>query len=1015
MTVPASSSGSRKRPASPSLPAADNNPSSKQDGAHSGQATLKRQRVAGSSGRPASADDAAQAGGSSAQAGGSQRVHPRAEGSSNARQQGARETTGESKASRRADKGKGREVHKEPARGGSRPNATAASAAQARNRDSARSGRAALVGAAPPATTAARPSSNATSANAPNGHRQDATLPAENAQNDAPAETNNEDEPGESRETLLAQVQILQRRLDASERVAASQTRVLSGLYERCSCDVCFDLMTRPCIVAPCGHMACRECLVAYWKQPSPGEYPLREGLTEDERQRVERHRTLARKKSCPICRSQCLRPPAEAWLMKNIVGDIERWKSAEDRHATRETIRRTREEEREQERLRQERTNREAGPSTLPGHRSARTQNGNSEPADPAPTVPAIAPVVTQLQERAARLREAEALRKKDASAVTTSSDPVKSANTTTKPPAETEDGATRQASDELDLFPSDDENESEAGPFDGVLAPGGSQASQTEIIESARAQREAGMAEEIWADIFRSEEDRKAMFWDREDGIWRCPACMHEIEHGEYCDQCHIRLRRPEGRFQDNDLEDMRRIQDHRQNNRGWAADSDEDSYLVSQYEPSSPGLEGPWVPHFDNMDSDDDEEEDFFIDDEAHQHAFDPDDLDEEEEEDLSDFIAQDGYDDIEEEDDDEEGILYSMPGMLRRPFLGDDRADDEDEDEDEDEDNEDERLAQRRSAIRAQALARARLPTYDSSTGGEEDGEDDQDAGPPVRVPARFRQHLLSEDEDEDEDDDDGSGTVVRGPSRFRSRLSEEEDEQSDEQHPVADQYLLRDAEEDYVGSEEMENDDLRGEDERAYLYPGYHLDSPDRASDLADLELSPDPEDDFGGQDVGYDDGHGYGDGPAEHLDDRELEYDDDHVDQPVDGEYGYDDEPHAEEPDYDDDSQAEGPSGTDDYHDDHLQNYHLPQDYGHGHAPHAHGYAPSEDEQAYEHQDGEEYDDPSDIDHGAGPVYPHHPSNPYYGEEDDHEEEFEEDHQGYRHNQLGDGNSDYDY
>ncbi|KAK0559395.1 E3 ubiquitin ligase [Tilletia horrida] len=854
MPAHTSSSGGRKRPASPS-PSRSQGPatggpahssSSSQD-AGSATPNLKRQRLSNGRGRSSSAVHHAPAdAGSVAWTEGGPRTQPLVE-ASNVPQQPS-EAAGQPRSSGSDNKGKGREVSREATQRTLclRPgDATAASDANPASADSS-----------PVAHT------NPAAAITTNGHalstRAASTPPADAlGPSDANASAANASEEftadgpeQESRETLVAQIKMLERRLQASERQNQAHARMLTGLHERCSCDICFDLMTKPCVVAPCGHIACRECLVAYWKQPSPDEGPLRDGLSEGERQRVERNRTLARTKRCPVCRSECSRPPAEAWLMKQIVGDIERWRSVEDRSATQEVIRRSREDEAEAERRRQERTNREAGPSRLhiTTNENGDRRNGEAS-ASVQPTTRVQAPaeqLADQLKERAARLKRAETAKQdaksqqlaEAAASISATATASASASASASTSATATNGGNGRASMHNFGFPdfesSADEGEERGRGEDlwgnSFHRPGGSQASQAEIVTSARAEREAQMGEEIWADIFRTADERRAMHWDPDDQIFRCPECLHELTNRGFCELCSLPLRRPRGEFDEVDRDDVRRIMEHRQDRRGWAADSDEDSYSVEHYDPSSPELEGPWLE--DGGEAPSEGEEGWFPDDDNPRYIlYRPSDLDDEDDgADLDDFIVDDyghGHDDDEDEDEEDADEPSWMPQV---PFH---HADDDDDDEEEEDDDEDDRL---RAAIRAQRLARVTSSMH-RRLASEEDEEDE---------------------DGEDEEDEDEAPILARRSSRFANLLPmDEEDDDDDEARRWADDHLYDDPDD-----EDAEPGAVKDEDEdeqRAYLYPEYQ--------DSEDSDLTPPPEI----QDL-------YGDEAQDHVyDDEEID------------------------------------------------------------------------------------------------------------------------------------------
>ncbi|KAK0549993.1 E3 ubiquitin ligase [Tilletia horrida] len=636
----------------------------------------------------------------------------------------------------------------------------------------------------------------------------------------------------ESRETLLAHIKILERRLQAAERASTLHTRALNGLYERCNCDVCFELLTRPCIIAPCGHMACRECLVAYWKQPATDEVPIAPGLTEALRAEQQRRRTLRRAKRCPVCRTESTRPPAEAWLMKQIVGDVERWKSGEDREATQEIVRRTREVAAEAERRRQERTRREAGPSRP---NASRTPSGTSQNcADSSSSTNWVA---KQLAERVAKLKKAENGQKEKGKAVDNHG---------------------------LNLFPSDEEEDNSEIWLDGALQ---SQASQADIVASVRAEREAQMGEETWTDLFAEEDDALAMRWDHQDAVYRCPRCMQEIID-EICDYCDIRLRRPAGGVRhDGDAVDLARIGLHNVTRRGYAADSDAESYLITGSDHSDVELENPW------MVTDHTDDDDFYVDDLEGEDAASPSRLRRLLRSGLQDLIASGEYSARSDLTDEDEGTDEENPGTRLRNAV--ELRDDEDDSENESD----------QSSDYLAALANSRADAEDRSDDEDEDEDSDVVEARPRR---RFGNNLQDRTSSEIDDIISALGAEIHGgaPLHVEYTNEEEEEEGSDDEYDLGwgARDLLRS--ENAHSEDDTDQDDDDDDDVRTLRPPSVRLRvrAPARQTRRPILSDSDEPEDDDDGDEVEEEDDEDEDDedGAAEEeqFDDEEGEEDD---------------------------------------------------------------------------------------------------------------------------------------
>ena len=103
----------------------------------------------------------------------------------------------------------------------------------------------------------------------------------------------------------------------------------LTSVQQSLTCQICLDLLYKPFALAPCGHVACYDCLVRWFTAPGPGE-------NEADNQNANRGRANAngihvhKRKTCPICRARVSERPVEVWGMKDLVNALVRSKLVE-------------------------------------------------------------------------------------------------------------------------------------------------------------------------------------------------------------------------------------------------------------------------------------------------------------------------------------------------------------------------------------------------------------------------------------------------------------------------------------------------------------------------------------------------------------------------------------------------------------------------------------------------------------------------------------------------------------
>ncbi|KAJ7881196.1 hypothetical protein B0H13DRAFT_1630113 [Mycena leptocephala] len=122
-------------------------------------------------------------------------------------------------------------------------------------------------------------------------------------------------------EELRAQMASETQARDAQEKLfaaASSKSRkneeLLQTIESALQCQICIELVSKPNVLAPCGHVFCLECL-QQWFRSAPGTDSDDEMDLEDREQY-----TLHRQKSCPCCRARVLRRPTPVFVVKNVV-----------------------------------------------------------------------------------------------------------------------------------------------------------------------------------------------------------------------------------------------------------------------------------------------------------------------------------------------------------------------------------------------------------------------------------------------------------------------------------------------------------------------------------------------------------------------------------------------------------------------------------------------------------------------------------------------------------------------
>ncbi|KAH9848650.1 hypothetical protein C2E23DRAFT_862495 [Lenzites betulinus] len=109
----------------------------------------------------------------------------------------------------------------------------------------------------------------------------------------------------------IQQITELEDKVFTKTNLVSQHENLVSAFQQSLSCQICLDLMHKPFALAPCGHAACYQCLVNWFKAPPP-DVPANDVLP-----------VLLRRKTCPHCRTVVKERPIEIWTIKDMVATL--------------------------------------------------------------------------------------------------------------------------------------------------------------------------------------------------------------------------------------------------------------------------------------------------------------------------------------------------------------------------------------------------------------------------------------------------------------------------------------------------------------------------------------------------------------------------------------------------------------------------------------------------------------------------------------------------------------------
>ncbi|KAF8892897.1 hypothetical protein BD779DRAFT_1507623 [Infundibulicybe gibba] len=111
------------------------------------------------------------------------------------------------------------------------------------------------------------------------------------------------------------QIARLRGELESQSLLLSKHQATLSQVQQTVSCQICLDLLYKPYALAPCGHVACYDCLVR-WFTTTPGGAVVNDII-------INTFGHLMKKKTCPVCRAVVTDRPIEVWTIKDLVANL--------------------------------------------------------------------------------------------------------------------------------------------------------------------------------------------------------------------------------------------------------------------------------------------------------------------------------------------------------------------------------------------------------------------------------------------------------------------------------------------------------------------------------------------------------------------------------------------------------------------------------------------------------------------------------------------------------------------
>ncbi|KAF8639195.1 hypothetical protein AX17_001681 [Amanita inopinata Kibby_2008] len=132
---------------------------------------------------------------------------------------------------------------------------------------------------------------------------------------------------------LQAQIDSLKQQLEAQSQLLQKHQTHIASIHQSLTCQICLDLLYKPFALAPCGHVACYDCLVRWFTAPGADQNATGNSNANQRNATLNNITSnyVHKRKTCPVCRSSVLERPVEVWGIKDMVNGLVKSKLVEN------------------------------------------------------------------------------------------------------------------------------------------------------------------------------------------------------------------------------------------------------------------------------------------------------------------------------------------------------------------------------------------------------------------------------------------------------------------------------------------------------------------------------------------------------------------------------------------------------------------------------------------------------------------------------------------------------------
>ncbi|EGN95091.1 hypothetical protein SERLA73DRAFT_77101 [Serpula lacrymans var. lacrymans S7.3] len=96
---------------------------------------------------------------------------------------------------------------------------------------------------------------------------------------------------------------------------------IINNVESNAQCQICMELLCKPFVLSPCGHIFCLECLQEWFRKAPPDDNDMYDDDDDDYH--------LYRRKTCPCCRKAVRHRPIPVFVIKSIISALSKTKAS--------------------------------------------------------------------------------------------------------------------------------------------------------------------------------------------------------------------------------------------------------------------------------------------------------------------------------------------------------------------------------------------------------------------------------------------------------------------------------------------------------------------------------------------------------------------------------------------------------------------------------------------------------------------------------------------------------------